>query len=412
MSQGPAHDPAFTSNIRRLYAYQALVNSSLWMPIWIIFLSTDRGLSLSQIYVIAGVGWVVQAVSDIPTGALADAFGRKVTVLTGTVLLAIGLAVLGGVPNLAGVATGYLLWAIGTALMSGTDMAMLYESAKLAGREEDFPRISSNSFQIIQGSQAVGSILGGLLAAYRLDLPMLVTAALTGVAVVVLLGTKEPPTGPEERLGYFAALGTAGRYLSRNRAVSSLIAYAALISGTVFFVPFVLFQPQMQAHAVAVGWLGVLFTGLRGSALLGSRYGPRLITAATLDRWMIAVPLLLAMLFVALAISPNWWTAYTAMLLLAAVSAAIRPHLATLLNRLVPTRVRATVLSTQSVAMTMFIALMHPAIGGVADTLSLSYAFVLLAALCLVPLVAFVLMSSDVRRAAAREGGQSTATRM
>jgi MFS family permease len=411
MSQGRTHDPEFASNIRRLYAYQALVNSSLWMPIWIVFLSTDRGLSLSQIYVIAGVGWVIQAVSDIPTGALADAFGRKVTVLTGTVLLAIGLAVLGGVPNLAGVATGYLLWAIGTALMSGTDMAMLYESAKLAGREEDFPRISSNSFQIIQGSQAVGSILGGLLAVYRLDLPLLATAALTGAAVVVLLRTKEPPTGPEERLGYFAALGTAGQYLRRNRTVSSLIAYAALISGTVFFVPFILFQPQMQAHAVTVGWLGVLFTGLRGSALLGSRYGPRLVTAATLDRWMIAVPLLLAMLFVAVAISPNWWTAYTAMLLLAAVSAALRPHIATLLNRLVPTRVRATVLSTQSVVMTMFIALMHPAIGGIADTLSLSYAFVLLGALCLVPLVAFVLMSSDVRQAAAREGGQTPATR-
>lgn len=409
MSQSQAIDPAFASNIRRIYVYQGLVNCSLWMPIWIIFLNTDRGLTLSQIYLIAGVGWVIQAVSDIPTGALADVFGRKVTVVLGTALLAIGLAVLGGVPNLAGVVAGYLLWAIGTALMSGTDIAMLYESAKLAGREEDFPRISSNSFQVVQASQAAGSILGGVMAAYRLNLPLLVTAALTGVAMVVLLRTKEPPMSGEQRPGYFATLGNAGRYLGRNRAVSSLIAYVALISGTVFFVPFILFQPQMQAHAVAVGWFGVLFTGLRGSALLGSRYGFRLITAETLDRWMLAVPVLLAMLFVGVAISPNWWTAYASMLLLAATSAAIRPHTAALLNRLLPTRVRATVLSTQSVAMTIFIALMHPAVGGVTDTWSLSYAFGLLAVLSLLPLVAFMLMSSEVRRALATRNGETTA---
>jgi MFS family permease len=403
MSHTHAVDEAFRFNIRRLYLYQALKCFSLWMPIWIVFLEVDRHLTLSEVYLIAGVGWVVQAVADIPAGALADVFGRKVTVVCGTGLLTVGLAVLATVPGLGGVAVGYLLWATGDALISGTDMALLYESAKLAGREEEFPRISSNSFQILQASQAASSILGGVLASYRLALPMLITAGLSAVALVVLLRVKEPPTDPADRQGYFAVLRTSGRYLRSHPRVTSLIAYVALVAGIAFFVPFVLFQPEMAAQAVAVGWFGLLFTGLRGSALLGLRYGVKLVTQETLYRRMVTVPLVMTLLFVGVAVSPNWWTSYLAMLLLAAVSGALRPHTADLLNRLVPTGVRATLLSTQSVVMTLFIAVMHPIVGSVADTWGLEFAFVLLAAFSLLPLTVVRFIAREEREVAAGE---------
>ncbi|SRR5258708_7391487 len=62
-------------------------------------------------------------------------------------------------------------------------------------------------------------------------------------------------------------------------------------------------------------------------------------------------------------VSPNWWTAYISMLLLATLSPAVRPSAMELLNRMVPGGIRATLLSTQNVAMTVFIAVMHPAVG-------------------------------------------------
>ncbi len=371
------------------------------MPIWIIFLHTDRHLTLAQIYLIAGVGWIVQAVADVPLGAFADAFGRKVTVLSGTCLLTVGLALLAVLPGFFGVAAGYLFWAIGTAMMSGTDNALLYESARLAGREEEFPKIASHSFQLIQASQAVGSIGGSLLASLGLGLPMLATAGLSGLAVVAIAGTREPPADRQNRPSYAEVLRSASRYLGAHPSVLSLVGYAALISGTAFFVPFVLFQPEMQSHAVPVAWFGLLFTGLRLAGLFGSRYGYRLISPKSLGTWLAAVPVTVAVLFVCVAISRTWWMAYTAMLLIALASACARPHLSHALNRLVSSKVRATLLSFQNLVMTLFIALMHPAVGGVTDAWGLRYAFMLLAFLSLVPLLARVYM--DLRQSAKAE---------
>ena len=124
------------------------------------------------------------------------------------------------------------------------------------------------------------------------------------------------------------------------------------------FVPFVLFQPEMQSHAVPVAWFGLLFTGLRLAGLFGSRYGYRLISPKSLGTWLVAVPVTVAVLFVCVAISRTWWMAYTAMLLIALASACARPHLSHALNRLVSSKVRATLLSFQNLVMTLFIALM------------------------------------------------------
>ncbi|GIF46422.1 putative MFS family arabinose efflux permease [Asanoa ferruginea] len=381
-------DPSFARNIRLIYRWQALTNVSLWMPIWIVFLEHDRHLTLTEIYVIAGAGWIVQAVSDVPLGVFADTFGRRVTLISGTVLLAIGLGSLAVLPGFWGVATGYLFWAIGTAMASGTETALLYDSAVKAGREAEWPRIASHSFQVIQGAQAVGSIAGGLLAAINLALPMAATAVLTGIALFFVGATREVPIEHEERRGYAATLAFAGRYLAAHPPVLSIVGYAALISGTAFFVPFVLFQPTAQSFAVSVGWLGVLFFGLRLSALLGSRYGYLIISERRLGFWLTSTPIAISALFVGVASSRSWWTAYLAMLLIAAVSAGVRPHTSDVLNRMVVAKIRATILSFQNLVMTVFIAVMHPAVGGITDLSGLRWAFVLLAGLSLLPLLA------------------------
>ncbi len=381
---GPARQ-RLLANVRLIYIFQGLVNASLWMPIWIVFLNTDRHLPFGQIYLIAGIGWVVQAMAEIPTGALADTYGRKVTLIVGGLTLSVGLIMLATLSGLGGLLIAYLFWAAGNAFISGTDTAMLYDSAAGAGVEDEFTGMASTSFQILLAAQAIGSISGSLLAAIDLRIPIVVTAALTLAATGVVFTMTEPPRQQQDSTSIAHTLRTATTFVRRHPRVFSLLTYTALLSGTAFFVPFVLFQPVMQDQGVAVGWLGVLFTGLRLAALAGSRYGPRLILTDNLVTWVWLMPALMATGFIAVAVSHPWWLTFLAMIFLAAANAAIRPALTTVLNRRVSGTVRATVMSLQGLTMTVFIAALHPAVGAVADAFSPSGAFVFLAATCFAP---------------------------
>ncbi len=373
-------------NVANIYTFQALVNASLWMPIWVVFLNQDAGLTLSEVFLIAGMGWLIQAIGEVPSGAISDAYGRRATLVAGGLVLALGLFLLTVLTGFAGLAVAYVFWAIGNALISGSDTALLYDSAVSLGRASGFSAMASRSFQILLAAQAVGSVAGGLLGMIDLRLPILATVVLTLAAVVVMLRVAEPPRHDAETLTWSQTLSAAIADVRRRPRLLALIVYGALLSGTAFFVPFVLLQPRMEEQGVPIGWLGVLFTVLRLAALLGTRYGPRLISAASLRTWLWGIPALMVVGLLWVADSQVWWVTLAAMLFVAAVNAAIRPEITALLNRQVSSAVRATVLSLQSLVMTVFIALLHPVVGAVSDSPGgIPGAFALLALLSAIP---------------------------
>ena len=195
----PPCPAAFAGNIPRILRFQALANASLWMPIWVIFLTDNRGLSLGTGYLIAGAGWVVMAVAEVPTGILSDVAGRRMTLAAGGLVLATGLFLLAVLSGFAGLLVAYLLWALGNALISGSDSALLYDSAVAAGQADTYSAIASRSFQVQLGAQAVGSVPVVWLGAIDLRLPILATVALTIGSVVVMRGIIEPPTAESRR---------------------------------------------------------------------------------------------------------------------------------------------------------------------------------------------------------------------
>ena len=71
------------SNIWKLYIIKALRWFLLAMPIAVIFFQ-DNGLSLSEVMTLQGIYSLTIAIMEIPSGFLADRFGRKQTLVFGT----------------------------------------------------------------------------------------------------------------------------------------------------------------------------------------------------------------------------------------------------------------------------------------------------------------------------------------
>lgn len=195
-------DPRLSANVTRIQVSQALTNLMLFLPVWIIFMQVEQGLSLTQVTVMLGLSWLVTAVAEVPTGVVADRFGRTASLAAGAVLVAVGSALVALLHGYGPILVAYLVWSVGLALQSGADMALLYDSLALAGRQAEYERLAGRSFVIIQLAQAASSVLGGVLAVVSLRLPMLATSVLTALALLALVRMREPRQSGQRRPSY------------------------------------------------------------------------------------------------------------------------------------------------------------------------------------------------------------------
>ncbi len=374
----------YAGNIRKIYLYQACTNLMLFMPVWIVFMQAERGMTLTGVTVMLGLSWLVSAFAEVPTGAVADVLGRRIGLIIGTVLVAGGSALVAVLPAYWPILAAYLVWSVGLALQSGADMALLYDSLKASGRAGEFEAAAGRSYAVIQLAQGASAVLGGLLAGVALHLPLLATSVCTAAGLVFLATLREPPVARTGRPSYRGTLAAAFRLVRARRVLRPMMLYSATVGVVPWVLVFVLFQPYLSSRGVPVAWFGVLFLVLRLAGVVGSRTGPRLIARGARPLWLTGAPLLFAGLFAAMAAVGPWVVVYGLMLVVGFLQGCLRPLLSELLNRRLESEVRATALSLQSLLLTLAIAVLQPVAGLVADLTGPARAFLVLTVAALV----------------------------
>ena len=134
---------AFEGNVRKSYVYRFLMEFQLWWPIWVIYLQKERGLSLTQITLLDTPFFLLIVLAEVPTGAIADRFGRRVSLMLGSALFAVAVVRSSASPTTTGSSSlSYTAWGLALTFQSGADTAILYDSLKRVGREDDFQKIN------------------------------------------------------------------------------------------------------------------------------------------------------------------------------------------------------------------------------------------------------------------------------
>jgi hypothetical protein len=72
-----AERQAYAANVTKAYLHAAFTHFQLWIPIWVVYLQEERGLSLTEVTVLDSLFLLTQVATEVPTGAFADRFGRK-----------------------------------------------------------------------------------------------------------------------------------------------------------------------------------------------------------------------------------------------------------------------------------------------------------------------------------------------
>ena len=398
----------------RFRAYGFLKNLRFFDP-FLLLLLREAGLSFLEIGSLYGIREIVANILEIPTGIVADAFGRRSAMIGSFAAYLLSFALFGLFSTYATYVIAMILFAVGDALRSGTHKAMILEHLRRRGEESRRVAYYGRTRAASQLGSALAAAVGAGVVfwagSYR-------TAFLASMAPYVL-GLSLMTTYPRALDGHVERVAPSwpamlARLRDATRAsVATLrngVLVRGLFSGGVFDAVFRsskdYIQPILGAQALALPVLVTLRNEQRVALVVGalysviylatsvaaSRAGAVESRAPTLSSAINGVYLLGSALLAVGGLSA--WCgvpagAIAAFLLLYAAQNLRRPMIVGYLSERIDHRMMATGLSVETQLRTVLTAVLAPLVGLAADRFGVGAALVMLggAAVLAVPFV-------------------------
>lgn len=388
-------------NIPVYYLFYGVSGFLIWMPIWVIYLQDFRGMSLTQVGTIESIFWITVVIAEVPTGAVADRWGRRVSLAFAGGIFCLGSVVFAFSSTYVILLAAYVIVAFAMTLYSGAGHALVYDTLRQLGRTREYEKHIGRSEALAFGSMLIATLLAGpLVALAGYPATILIGAIAMGLAGLVALLLREPPRSEAEFSGGRPVLNGSAMAPGRPGLLSNMfggvlvvwrsklllwyILLATALSAVIMTVSDFLLQPFVVHHGVnpATGVDdGFAYSGMMMSPVAGMLVGSLIaawIASRFGERRSLVIPLFVASLVL---LAPTLWNSLWvvgAIGLLAAIRGMTRPIATGYINRRIPSDQRATVLSMFELSAALIIAIILPQAGAVADAVSFQASFGLL----------------------------------
>lgn len=373
---------ALISFFSSLYFYLPI--STLWYQ--------SHGLSLMQVETLGGIGGITFMFTTVATGMFADKYGRK-----SAIVVALLFQLLGEVLFLFSSSFFmFMLCAIsaglGFSFWGGAFDALIVDSLKADNKQSE----TQKTFGSLMAYKGLSTVIGAGVSSFivaqlitsRFILAILLTIGSVSIAFMISLFIKEPQKAevthkvtPRELFSRSILL------LKQNRKLGRLVALA------VFTTPFTaylisLYQPYFQNLHIPGRWFGLAFAIGGLLVLLSSKYAYLIEKNLGGKTALLVFTLLPGVFYGLMAMTSSPWLAVTFFCLNYGTSAFQEPLFTDYTNRHIPSETRATLLSFIAMLSSLYVAVMGPIIGNIADH-SLPIAFLFMGVLIITGAIVF-----------------------
>ena len=381
-------------NINALYLIKVSKWFTLVMPIIVLFYE-DNGLGMQEIFLLKSVYSIVSVALDIPTGYLADAWGRKRCLTAGCVIVFGGFITYSCSEVFWAFLLAEILLGIGQSLISGADSALLYDSMLHYGREDEYLKYEGKVTMVGNFSEAIAGIFGGLLATISLRLPFYCQAGVAFIGIPAALALREFNAGgriahPLQRIAAIL------RYsLVENCSLRYDILFSGIIGAATLTMAWFV-QPVLMQLETPTEWYGIIWTVLNLTVGVAALYSDRVEQLFGMTKMNILILIVIAGGYVALAYNLTY-AGLGILFLFYIFRGFATPILKGYINQMTFSEMRATVLSIRNFVIRLMFAAIAPFIGWLNDMYSLQVALLASAALIFIPGAVFLALQLRLR---------------
>lgn len=174
---------------RKYIAYRTLTSmwfvGAVWLYFYRIFI-TDQ-----QVGILDGMAFAIGLLAEIPSGALADKFGRHRLVRLGQILAGGGLLIQAFGSSFMPFFVGQAIMMIGVSLVSGADEALFFEKLKFDRKSTNWRKLVTRGSQVALSGTLVATLAGGWLHTINPRIPWILTGLSFIVAALLVWNIKD-----------------------------------------------------------------------------------------------------------------------------------------------------------------------------------------------------------------------------
>ncbi len=351
------------SQINKLLGIDAVSGLAIAGAAWVALLAA-RGFSTVEIGLLESIFHITSLTFEIPSGVISDVFGRRKTMVAGRVMAIISSLLMIVSRGFFTIALSIAVNALSYNLASGTREALAYDSLKEAGIEKEYDKFAATDLMIYQIFSSVGTLLAGFALFLGYKRAYMVDAIVGAVTVLIALSLADVRTklqsvsSASER--FKKVISESACFIRSNRKARLIILFNSLIGAVDILILFFL-QARLPGMGLSNFWLGpVLFVMGMGAAI-----GAKVTEFFPEKRYKkIAI---IATVGVMIAFASIFTGNYYLMIIGGFIGAFsdnfVQVRTDILLNTMIPSDQRATLMSVNSFAFSMVMIVLSPIFG-------------------------------------------------
>jgi MFS family permease len=372
----------------KIYLFAFFGEFMLIYPFYMLMFE-DYGLSPVKISLLLTVWAISVLVLEVPSGALADRFSRKWVIISAQCFKITAFSLWVFFPSFIGFFLGFLFWGIKEALASGTFEALIYDELKESGKEKQYLKVLGRIKGIVFISVVLAALIGSgaIKLGYRFVLLMSILSIIIATSLILFL-PEAKSYKKEKKLQYREILKKGLFYSVKTPRILPVLLFISCLFGLAGtleeFWP--LFAKEIGIKKQYISLIYGLAYGAMAAGSLLSHYFEKVRRKYIYLLFMFSG-------FCVLAAGIFYNTASIVLLLVFFIIYQVcETYFQSLLQGMIPSRVRATISSISSLISATFAMILFMLFGIISRAYNYRYGFLFYAVLVLILSITYLLL--------------------